>query len=267
MPPPNVKPVDTIEDYIREIRSLQAGTPDPLWFRGIGSATYRLTPTLFRHSSITDPAALADLEKKLLTRFKHRSIPFQTRQSRDDWELFFLMQHFGVPTRLLDWSENPFVALYFAITSAETRMSGAAFSGPAAVWVLNTKLWNQSVLSPFYGGRILTLPDAFLDGYAPGHERMPLHAKPVAMAGIYNSERIVAQRGAFTIFGHINEPMESIFDTQSFPVDSLLKIELPTAHLADLRQALFSLGYADSMMYPDLGGLAKEMKREFGFGV
>lgn len=68
------------------------------------------------------------MEFDILNRFKHRSIPFQQRPLNTDWEYLFFMQHFGVPTRLLDWSENSHVALYFAIAAAEEhRDSSGAF--------------------------------------------------------------------------------------------------------------------------------------------
>jgi hypothetical protein len=66
------------------------------------------------------------------------------------------MQHFSVPTRLLDWSENSMVALYFAITSTESykdRTSGA-FTRDASVWILNTELWNLRMAGPGMKGRI-----------------------------------------------------------------------------------------------------------------
>ena len=58
------------------------------------------------------------LEKLLLARFQQRSIPFHSRSLADSWEWLFFMQHYGVPTRLLDWSESPLMALFFAVTLA-----------------------------------------------------------------------------------------------------------------------------------------------------
>jgi len=168
---------------------------------------------------------------------------------------------------MLDWSENPFVALYFAITAAEQAMIAGAFSAPAAVWMLNTRLWNGQVLSPYWKGRIVAVPDNPLESYLPGADLGRLAGEPVAMAGLHNSPRIVAQRGAFTIFGHVNAPMERIFEEKGFPAESLIKVVLPQADLAKIRDSLFGIGYADSMIYPDLAGLGKEIKRHFGFGV
>lgn len=48
-----------------------------------------------------------------MIRFRQRSIPFSDRSLQDDWEALFFMQHYRVPTRLLDWSENPFISFHF----------------------------------------------------------------------------------------------------------------------------------------------------------
>lgn len=267
MAAPRTEIAPTFAEYTRLVDTARRSTGAPIWFRGIGSTQHKLIPSLYRHPTKTQIGDLVELEGELLTRFRHRSIPYQDRPLSDSWELLFMMQHFGVPTRLLDWSENPFIALYFAITSAEQKASGGAFSEDAAIWMLNAKQWNGKVLSPYWKGRVVSVPDNPLEGYFPGADLGKLAALPIAMAGLYNSPRIVAQRGAFTIFGHMNLSMEELFDQQGFPQEALLKIVLPKDDLPAIRDSLFGIGYADSMIYPDLPGLAKEMKRHFGFGV
>ena len=55
-------------------------------------------------------------ERRLLTRFRQRSLAYwPAGYPQTDWEQLFAMQHYGMPTRLLDWSENLFVAAYFAM--------------------------------------------------------------------------------------------------------------------------------------------------------
>jgi hypothetical protein len=259
-------PVSTLSEFLDVTASSIPPQRTPIWFRGVGTASYRLTPSLFRHGTITTIKELIELEYEILTRFKHRSIPFQERVLQTDWEYLFYMQHFGVPTRLLDWSENPFVALYFAITDAELKRDPATklFTSDAAVWILDPYGWNGHFLGEAWR-RIAAVPDAALNSYAPTSDLKTLHTNPVAMAGMHNSRRIVAQRGAFTIFGSNLAPMDQIFVDQSFPVTALKRIVLPKDALESLRNQLFALGYTDSMIYPDLPGLATEIKRQFGF--
>lgn len=268
MPPPRTETVTTITQYTDLANTLVSSPRTTLWFRGIGKSSYELVPSLFRHPEITDVKELIELEFDILNRFKHRSIPFQERLLSTDWEYLFFMQHFGVPTRLLDWSENAHVALYFAIADAEAHRDPLGnFTEDAAVWILNPQTWNEHVLGPAWKNRILAIPDQPLESYKPTSDLRTLQTKPVAMAGLHNSARIVAQRGAFTIFGSDKKPMEQIFSDAGFPADSLVKVVMPLASLEELKGSLFGMGYSDSMIYPDLPGLAKEIKRHFGFRI
>jgi hypothetical protein len=269
MPVLRIETVGSIPDYTALAGTLVSSPTTTLWFRGIGNASHRLIPSLYRHPTKTDVKDLIELEFDILNRFRHRSIPFQQRPLTTDWEHLFFMQHYGVPTRLLDWSENLLVALYFAILSAEENRDPdtGAFTSDAAVWILNPQMWNEHVLGPAWRNRILAIPDQPLDSYKPTADLKSLQTKPIAMAGLHNSSRIVAQRGAFTIFGSDKKPMEEIFEAAGFPDNSLVKVVLPLASIAEFQKSIFNMGYSDSMIYPDLLGLAMEIKRQFGFPI
>lgn len=267
MPALTTHSVSTLDDFTRLANAFPVSAKQTPWFRGTGNATYELTPSVYRHPAITAVKDLVELEFDLLNRFKQRSIPFQTRPLVEDWEHLFFMQHFGVPTRLLDWSENSMVALYFALASAsEHRDPGSgAFTTDAAVWILNPQVWNEHVVGVAWKDRILGVRDAPLDAYKPTDNLRSLNTKPVAISGLHNSSRIVAQRGAFVIWGSDNNPMEAVYASNSFPADTLVKIELPMAALPTLQDSLYKVGYSESMIYPDLIGLSQELRRQFGF--
>ncbi len=94
-----------------------------------------------------------------------------------------------------------------------------------------------------------------------------MHENPVAILGIHNSPRIVAQRGSFCLFGKSLTPMEEIYENGTFEQDTLKKIEIPSSEIQNLLDKLVWMGITDSVVYPDLDGLAKETKRQYGFGV
>jgi hypothetical protein len=83
--------------------------------------------------------------------------------------------------------------------------------------------------------------------------------------GTYNSPRIVAQRGGFALFGQGTEPMEEIFKQDKFPSNILTKIVIEKDKVDDIRESLFRKGFTESVVFPDLDGLAKEIRRLFGF--
>ena len=264
------KTVRNLQEFTAVIENASVTSSSPLWYRGCGKSSYNLTPTLYRHPSTQDVNSLIELEATLIGRFRQRSVPYLTRSIDSDWEGLFLMQHFGVPTRLLDWTENPYIALYFAITlAAQSRESdSSSFSDDSAVWMLNPSLWNRTVLQHIsYRGGALSVGDSQISGYAPGSEIDTMTNEPVAIYGTHNSPRIVAQRGVFTIFGKIMSPMENLLERIAFPDDSLLKMEIPKSSLKQMRDSIFAIGFTDSVVFPDLEGLARELKRQFGFEV
>ena len=67
-----------------------------------------------------------------ITRFKQNALSFLDRPPSNEWEWLLLMQHHSLPTRLLNWTENPLVALYFVVKESLRRRaaSGALIPSP-----------------------------------------------------------------------------------------------------------------------------------------
>lgn len=203
--------------------------------------------------------------------FRQRSIPFHNRALYDDWDTFFFMQHYGVPTRLLDWTESPFVGLYFAVMSSPYRLTSTGllrFETAATLWILDPIAWNRHSLShQSFDGGVLAPGDDDLKGYRPTPSFSGMYNHPVALYGAHNSPRIVAQRGVFVVFGQDTKPMEEIFVSEGFPADSLIKVTLKRSVLPQIRRSVLNHGITESVVFPDLEGLAKEIKRTLGFEV
>ena len=230
------------------------------WYRGCNDKDHKLKPSLYRHANKTKIQEISVLETELTTRFVQRSLPFLQRTLTNDWDKLFLMQHYGVPTRLLDWSENPFVAINFALSGT------AAKATDAAVWMCDPVLWNCTALAHIsYKGGVLDESSQAVRSYAPGTPFPEIPMLPVMVYGTYNSPRIVAQRGGFALFGQGTDPMEHVFASHDFPTAALLKLEIEKAHVEEIRASLFRKGFTESVVFPDLDGLAREIRREFGF--
>lgn len=248
------KPVDPV---------LPVGRSSPIWFRGIKSESYALVPKL--HRDAPDVEVVRRRETRLLARFAERSMPFWTPgYPRDDWAFLFSMQHYGAPTRLLDWSENLLVAAYFcslAYESGEER--DRAGDGRPAIWAFEPVRWNSLVLAHIDADLgILTTSDPEIKNWEPRSTEdlsaARRHKQPIALYGIHNSPRIVAQRGTFTIAGTMLEPLEQIANDK-YPTEKLLTKYVFTGYRGDLAGELQAVGVQKSMIFPDLQSLSEEI--------
>lgn len=262
----------SFQEFVELVEERQATSPLSLWFRGCGKTTFQLQPTLYRHRSKRSLGELELLERELMVRFRQRSIPFTNRLLVDEWDVLFFMQHYGIPTRLLDWTENPFIGLYFAVMSSpfsgklKAGVPTLSFSSDAAVWMLDPVAWNKHALRhQGFDRGILSPADEALQSYKPQTRFNDMNIFPVAIYGAHNSPRIVAQRGAFTIFGKSTKSMEEAFDTDRFPKECLTKVIFEKDVLEKIRRSVLLHGTTESVVFPDLEGLAKEIKRDFEF--
>jgi hypothetical protein len=254
------KTLNTFSELLDAIEHFQCAS-GASWYRGCRKASYALTPTLYRHSKAAQIAELGHLETDVTTRFVQRSLPFLGRHFLDDWDKLFLMQHYGVPTRLLDWSENPFVSIFFALVE-----NGSKINGDAAIWMCDPIAWNKAALSHIsFSGGILDQNSDSVRAYRPGSDLAAMLVPPVMIYGSYNSPRIVAQRGGFALFGQGTKAMEKVYLQPEFPDAILQKLIIPQGKIKDLKNSLFRKGFTESVVFPDLDGLARELRRDYGF--
>jgi hypothetical protein len=255
-----IKKISSLAEYM-SLMSGMTKSENRFWFRGTRKSIYDLEPSLFRHPSIKDANKLIELEWGLLADFRHKAPPFTTSLPRDDLGLLFLMQHFGVPTRLLDWSESPFVALFFALENA--RQDEAH---DASVWILNPVNLNSLAANLREGSnQIYGAYAPELANYKPRADGNKLIEKlPSALFGIHNSPRIVAQRGTFVIFGKDIIPMNR-HDMLKDREDIVKRIDIDKEAKRQMFFELTNMGVSDSVIYPDLDGLGREIKNYRGF--
>ena len=224
------------------------------WFRGHGDASWSLDPSWYRSSrNVSGVGAEYYSEQTLLERFRLRAPTYLDRLPASDWEWLFLMQHYGLPTRLLDWTESALIALYFALRDNKGKRD-------AAVWVLSPWWLNRETLGEYM---LLAADDPHVSGHgplAPGRElegRMPLAITP-----IHSSPRIAAQRGVFTIHGTERGALNRLARrTKERP--SLRRLVIPKKRIFDLKTELAVSGITESLVFPELTGLCREMTNFF----
>jgi hypothetical protein len=173
-----------------------------IWFRGARDVDYDLKPGLFRHPDGKASSELLELEWQLLTDYRHQAPPFAPRMPEDDLELLFVMQHYRVPTRLLDWTENPFIALFFATENAREEDIGS--EKDAVVWLIDpVELNKKTFTNRRHADRVLGAYAGELEGIKPSSRPDAININtPCALYGIHSTPRIVAQRGSFILYGN-----------------------------------------------------------------
>jgi FRG domain-containing protein len=249
--------VSSLEGFLRQVKTLEKVWEESLWFRGQGDAEDGLVPGYYRHR------ALKGEEGELRYRFQQSGRQLTSREPKDKWEWYFLMQHHGAPTRLLDWSSGALLALHFALRSYRPKEPNP----DAAVWALDP-VWLHGRINR----RAKLLPDPYDPEnaaarrllnrylsqrlYAPA--RWPSLPIPIWPPDI--SPRFSAQGSRFTLHGSDPHGFESVVRRSRNP--HLAKIRLRRATLGEILEDLDRCGVRESVLFPDLDGLGRELKAD-----
>jgi FRG domain len=234
--------IRSVGDYLKLFHEIISGWSGPRgeirpWARGQSDADWRLIPGEYRGGPLNPD--------ELRSEFQLRALPFLTQVPRSEWEWYFLMQHYGLPTRLLDWTTGSLLGLYFALRER-------AGEADAAVWIMDPWALNKrSTGKP----ELLLASDPAARPYLPRlfDKRAKLPSAPVAVVPPYNSTRITAQRGAFTIHGSERRGLEELL------ADRLVRAVVPKDRAMEIKRALRRAGIAEFTVFPELDGLCGEI--------
>lgn len=253
--------VDGLQGLFGEVLKIADSLPDQsfLWFRGLPTGRYKLLPSLMRDDR--SPEDVFEREARLVTRFRQRSLAYwPAGYPQTDWEHLFAMQHFGIPTRLLDWTENLFVAAYFCVLATTQSSDDGDYP---VVWCFDPVEWNRATpaLSEFGKSvQVLTTSDEDVDPYRPDTNKKRKKT-PVALYGAHNSNRIAAQRGTFMIWGSDARPLEAFAGEIEARIWKLTVV----GDRLRLSKSLSQLGFRETMIFPELPALARELTGQEGW--
>jgi hypothetical protein len=227
------QPPDLIHSVAQLVELVSEQRPGRWLYRGQSDACWDVRCAIDREIHIARRGSLprVEYEQHLLNEFKRRAVPFLTHAPRSEWEWLGLAQHHGLPTRLLDWSTNPLVALFFAVWSNDGSRDASIVrylhNGPAM------DVGEQS--DPFEIDRIVL--------YEPPHI----------------SPRMVVQNAVFTA-----EPGERFLDNNvAAPGDEIQVESVAADAIEHIRGDLNKLGISRSTVFPGLDGISAELAARF----
>lgn len=207
--------------------------PPEFWYRGHDRGVYTLTPSLFRYREA------AEKEKRLFDYYA-QAVVGHPGQKAVSWETVFGMQHYGIPTRLLDWTAKLWIAVFYALTPSRV--------GPC-IYILNPLRLNKKNRID----QLVRVPEDChfdFDGTFPGNPVRPI-LHPLAILPTPLNDRMRSQCSRFTVQGAEPEALE----TQS--PDSVGRIFLDDTACTELQTFLDDTNITPFVLFPDHEGIAQ----------
>ena len=238
---------DTWQETLQRFRSDFA-------YRGDASATNELTTSLMRLGG-----DFRRLESHLLRNFRKYARRGDVPED-STWNWLALAKHHGLPTRLLDWTYSPFVALHFATQNAVT------FDRDGAIWIVNFVQANRLLPAPlarriqeeganaFSADMLGTTASGLHDFDALGDDFVVFFEPPAL------DERIVNQ---YALFSLMPDPRARLDEWLSRHVELARRVLLPAELKWEVRDKLDQANITERVLFPGLDGIATWLKRYF----
>lgn len=236
-----VTSITSVTDLLAVANELRQEWNGEVWWRGQPSVAYLLVPGVYR----IDRGVRA--EQNLALRFRQYA---QTRYDKcpphDDFcSWLFLAQHYGLPTRLLDWSESPLVSLFFA-ADANSELN-------ASLYALHPHEMNRIVNGDHTLVPVSSSPanELFRGAF---DDRVKLE-KTIAILSHELDSRMLVQQSVFTLHGNHDDLLKL---SESRRV--IRTFNIPAASKGNIITELASLGIRRRTLFPDLANLANDLK-------
>jgi len=248
------QPISSIDELLTFVRELHDQHHQILWYRGDAKSTWELVPSIQRSS-----------ERIKAERFITNDFYIKARQVLDNspeklnyaaW--MSLMQHYGLPTRLLDWSRSPLIAAFFATEKYQDKEFA---ENDACVWVLIPGALNEKegFGNCIFPSDAITIQHMLLPAFKEWGIEKDVEDKIIACYSTDNNLRMYSQQACFTVHNS-QRKLEDICDD-----NILYKITIPCDKREYFLRSLEVFGITESFVYPDLDHIANDLKRRYMF--
>ena len=225
-------------------------------FRGQSDATWDLTPSLHRAAkpSKFNARQLLEIEKAALKEFKAQAHlflqPNMLNATSDVLAWWTIMQHYGAPTRLLDWTTSAYVAAYFACAQNLDKMG--------AIWVLHAYSLEQEMKTR-YGFEGLPDSDKQTEEFFLEEDAPPAI---VTFERGNKTERMVAQQAVFAVCRNVRVGQREILDavlSETSAITRFIKLLVPAEMKAAFLRKLRAMNVTASSLFPGIDGLGRSI--------
>ncbi|MDL2218659.1 FRG domain-containing protein [Christensenellaceae bacterium OttesenSCG-928-M15] len=278
--------VDELSKSYRLSNFIENPTAPKFIFRGVGNSTYPLLPNIFRkinpevdggfdhQKQYAQWAKESDILKDFIQ--EASAIIRDTPKSEmSHWNEY--AQHYGVPTRFLDWTSNPLVALHFACC--------AKGKDNPAVWILHVnnytsfskaKNFENSELASGNSMKLFEIFNFLIEG-------KKVVDYPIVYRPYYVDQRMGAQSSCFMVWGNKTDALENMTPDENWmrltnkkedgsrefgreqKTDFLLKLEIHEYAKPEILRQLDLMEINEKRLFPGLDGIGKYIERKYRF--